>query len=225
MCSGLNWTPEPQDCSDQGLPIPAPQQVSMRVLGSRSNSWAGTWLSKGQGAWLLSTYKTTYSKLYQKPRDSEYSEHCLFIFTCWAPAQVPGMSVETQSVVNAFCQIQNLYKQKSDNLISVLKMHYAMTSHFPPSESQSPDLDSLALAASLAVLPTPPSLLPPPDPLLYTFSDRGQVTLHGLFLRLGLSFYVCKRPPLLFQDFSQMSTFHKVIPTALLKTCSPFPGP
>lgn len=135
----------------------------MRVLGSRSNRWAGTWLSKGQGAWLLSTYKTTYSKLYQKPRDSEYSEHCLFIFTCWAPAQVPGMSVETQSVVNAFCQIQNLYKQKSDNLISVLKMHYAMASHFPPSESQSPDLDSLALAASLAVLPS----RPPPLQLLW----------------------------------------------------------
>lgn len=80
----------------------------MWVLGSRSNSWAGTWLSKRQGEWLLSTYKMTYSKLYQEPRDSECSEDCLFIFTCRAPAQMPGMSVETQSVVNAFCQIQNL---------------------------------------------------------------------------------------------------------------------
>lgn len=52
-------------------------------------------------------------------------------------------------------------------------MHYAMASHFPPSESQSPDLDSLALAASLAVLPIPPSLLPPPDPVLLQLLLQG----------------------------------------------------
>lgn len=105
VCSGLNWTPEAPDCSDQGLPIPAPQQGSMQVLGSRCNSWAGTWLSKGQGEWLLSTFKMTYSKLYQKPSDSECSEDCLFIFTCWAPAQVPGMS--SRNLISGECILSN----------------------------------------------------------------------------------------------------------------------
>ena len=84
VCSGLNWTPEPPDCSDQGLPIPAPQQGSMWVLGSRSNSWAGTWLSKRQGEWHRIGYQrygcVACDEYHYLLMDSNYNTNTIFSY-------------------------------------------------------------------------------------------------------------------------------------------------
>lgn len=143
----------------------------IRVLRSRSRRWAGAWLSKGQGQWILSRPRMTYNKLYQKSSDHVASEdeNCLFISTCWAPSssawRISRNPVSGEYILsNKLRAFTNLSQKTS---FSVLKMHCAMASHFPQSESQSPVLGNLVLAASLTAMTTLPS---PDTPSFLPFS-------------------------------------------------------
>lgn len=143
----------------------------IRVLRSRSRRWAGAWLSKGQGQWILSRPRMTYNKLYQKSSDHVASEdeNCLFISTCWAPSssawRISRNPVSGEYILsNKLRAFTNLSQKIS---FSVLKMHCAMASHFPQSESQSPVLGDLVLAASLTAMTTLPS---PDTPSFLPFS-------------------------------------------------------
>lgn len=112
------WTghQNPPDCSDQGLPISSPT-AGEHVGASHRQSQLGRDLLQAARRMALSTYKMTYSKLYQEPRDSECSEDCLFIFTCRAPAQMPGMSVNP---ISGECILSNSESLKTCQIISFL---------------------------------------------------------------------------------------------------------